>query len=166
VLAITVLAMVGFVGLLGQLWYLQTLEGGRLQEMSDKNRIRIRRWRPPHSSTETAALSTTGRPPPSPELEDRDTVLTRVSVLLQIPLAELQEAVAKVPPDSIRPQRVRRGLSLEEVTKLEERRPEPPGIGVEVEPQRVYPTVPAAHLSATSGVSDEQTKEGRYRRAT
>src|SRR5262249_58501117 len=43
VLVLTIVAMAGFAGLLGQLWYLQTLEGGRLQEMSDKNRIRIRR---------------------------------------------------------------------------------------------------------------------------
>ena len=42
VLAMAVLATVAFVGLLGQLWYLQALEGGRLQEMSDKNRIRVR----------------------------------------------------------------------------------------------------------------------------
>src|SRR5262249_56910599 len=42
VLGLTALAMAGFVGLLGQLWYLQALEGGRLQEMSEKNRIRIR----------------------------------------------------------------------------------------------------------------------------
>ena len=41
-LALAVVATIGFVGLLGQLWYLQALEGGRLQEMSDRNRIRIR----------------------------------------------------------------------------------------------------------------------------
>ena len=28
--------------MLGQLWYLQVLEGGRLHELSEKNRIRIR----------------------------------------------------------------------------------------------------------------------------
>ena len=42
VLALAVLATTGFVGLLGPLWYLQALEGGRLQEMSERNRIRIR----------------------------------------------------------------------------------------------------------------------------
>jgi penicillin-binding protein 2 len=173
VLAVTVFAIVGFVGLLGQLWYLQALEGGRLQEMSDKNRIRIR----PVAAPRGILFDRNGQPLVDNrpaftlsliprELEDRDTVLARVSVLLKIPLAELQAAVDKVPPDSIRPQRVRRGLSLEEVTKLGERRLELPGVVVEVEPQRVYPTSTfAAHLLGyVREVNDEQTKEGRYRR--
>src|SRR5262245_41931383 len=42
VLALALTTMVGFVALVGQLWYLQALEGSRLQELSDKNRIRIR----------------------------------------------------------------------------------------------------------------------------
>ena len=42
VLALAVAASVGFVVLLGQLWYLQVLEGGRMHELSEKNRIRVR----------------------------------------------------------------------------------------------------------------------------
>src|SRR5262245_11316124 len=42
VLALALTTMVGFVALVGQLWYLQALEGSRLLELSDKNRIRIR----------------------------------------------------------------------------------------------------------------------------
>ena len=173
VLAMTVLVIAGFVGLLGQLWYLQTLEGGRLQEMSDKNRIRIR----PVAAPRGILFDRNGQPLVDNrpaftlsliprELEDRDTVLARLAVLLKIPLAELQEAVDKVPPDSIRPQRVRRGLSLEEVTKLGERRLELPGVVVEVEPQRVYPTSTfAAHLLGyVREVNDEQMKQGRHRR--
>ena len=78
----------------------------------------------------------------------------------------MQDAVDKAPPDSIRPQRVRRGLTLEEVTKLGERRLELPGVVVEVEPQRVYPTSTfAAHLLGyVREVNDEQMKQGRYRR--
>ena len=33
------------------------------------------------------------------ELEDRDTVLARLSVLLRIPIQELQESLARVPSD-------------------------------------------------------------------
>src|SRR5215510_13711001 len=40
VLALAAVAGIAFVGLLGQLWYLQVLEGGKLQEMSERNRIR------------------------------------------------------------------------------------------------------------------------------
>ncbi|HWM79743.1 MAG TPA: penicillin-binding transpeptidase domain-containing protein, partial [Methylomirabilota bacterium] len=62
--------------------------------------------------------------------------------------------------------RVRRGLTLEEVTKVEEGKLELPGVVVEVEPQRVYPTSTfAAHLLGyVREVSDEQMKQGRYRR--
>jgi penicillin-binding protein 2 len=100
------------------------------------------------------------------ELEDRDTVLARLSVLLKMPLAELREALDRVPPDSFRPVRVRRGLSLEEVTDVEERQLELPGVVIEVEPQRVYPTSTfAAHLLGyVREVSEEQMKQGRYRR--
>ena len=42
VLALAVVTAVGFVGLVGQLWYLQVLEGGRMHELSEKNRIRVR----------------------------------------------------------------------------------------------------------------------------
>jgi penicillin-binding protein 2 len=100
------------------------------------------------------------------EMEDRDTVLARLSVLLKIPIGELQDSLDRVSPDSIRPIRVRRGLSLEEVTKIEERKIELPGVLVEVEPQRVYPTSTfAAHLLGyVREVNDEQLKQGRYRR--
>ena len=33
VLALAVVTAIGFVGLVGQLWYLQVLEGGRMQEL-------------------------------------------------------------------------------------------------------------------------------------
>jgi penicillin-binding protein 2 len=87
-------------------------------------------------------------------------------VLLKIPAGELMDALERVAPDSIRPVRVRRGLTLEDVTKVEERKLELPGIIVEVEPQRTYPTSTfAAHLLGyVREVSDEQMKQGRYRR--
>ena len=173
VLALTTAAMVGFFGLLGQLWYLQALEGGRLQEMSEKNRIRIRPVAAPRGILfDRNGLPLVDNRPAFTlsliphELDDRDTVLARLSVLLKIPLTELQDVLDKAPPDSIRPQRVRRGLSLEDVTKIEERRIELPGVVVEVEPQRVYPTSTfAAHLLGyVREVSDEQMKQGHYRR--
>jgi penicillin-binding protein 2 len=173
VLALAAITAVGFVGLLGQLWYLQVLEGGRLQELSEKNRIRIRPVVAPRGilfdrnglalvdNRPAFTLSLIPR-----EMEDRDTVLARLSVLLKIPLAELEGSLDRVPVDSMRVVRVRRGLSLEEVTKVEERKLELPGVLVEVEPQRVYPTSTfAAHLLGfVREVSDEQMKQGRYRR--
>ena len=173
VLALAVVTAIGFVGLVGQLWYLQVLEGGRMQELSEKNRIRIRPVAAPRGilfdrnglalvdNRPAFTLSLIPR-----EMEDRDSVVARLSVLLKMPVGDLMEALERVPADSIRPVRVRRGLSLEEVTKVEERKLELPGVIVEVEPQRVYPTSTfAAHLLGyVREVSDEQMKQGRYRR--
>jgi penicillin-binding protein 2 len=173
VLGLLLVTMCGFVALIGQLWYLQALEGGRLQEMSDRNRIRIRPVAAPRGilfdrnglplvdNRPAFTLSLIPR-----EMEDRDTVLARLSVLLKIPFTELRAALDRVPPDSFQPIRVRRGLSLAEVTKVEERKVELPGVIVEVESQRVYPTSTfAAHLLGyVREVSEEQMKPGRYRR--
>ena len=147
VLALAVISSIGFVALLGQLWYLQVLEGVRLHELSEKNRIRIRPVAAPRGilfdrnglalvdNRPAFTLSLIPR-----EMEDRNQVVARLSVLLKIPVGELLEALERVPADSIRPVRVRRGLSLEDVTKVEERKLELPGVIVEVEPQRTYPT--------------------------
>jgi penicillin-binding protein 2 len=173
VLFLAAVAGIAFVGLLGQLWYLQVLEGGKLQEMSERNRIRIRPVAAPRGilfdrnglalvdNRPAFTLSLIPR-----EIDDRDTVMARLSVLLKIPMRELEEALERVPPDSFRPVRVRRGLTLDEVTKVEERKLELPGVVVEVEPQRVYPTSTfAAHLLGyVREVSDDQMKQGRYRR--
>jgi penicillin-binding protein 2 len=166
-------ALFGFVCLIGQLWYLQVLEGERLREMSEKNRVRIR----PVAAPRGILFDRNGEPlvdnRPSftlslipRELEDRDTVLARVSVLLKIPIQELQESLTRVPADSIRSVRVRRGLSLPDVAKIEERRLELPGVVVEAEPQRVYPASTfASHLLGyVREVNDEQIRQGRYRR--
>jgi penicillin-binding protein 2 len=160
-----------------QLWYLQVLEGGRFQEASDKNRIRVRPIAAPRGilfdrkglplvdNRPAFTLSLIPR-----ELErdpvKRNATLGRVASLLQIPFAELQEAVAKVSPDSILPVRVRRGLSMDDVARVEEWKLELPGVIVEVEPQRAYPNSRfAAHLLGyVREANDEQLKAGRYRR--
>ncbi len=160
-----------------QLWYLQVLEGGRFQEASDKNRIRVRPIAAPRGilfdrnglplvdNRPAFTLSLIPR-----ELErdpvQRDASLGRLASLLQIPFADLQEAVTKVSPDSILPVRVRRGLSMDDVARVEEWKLELPGVIVEVEPQRAYPNSRfAAHLLGyVREASDEQLKQGRYRR--
>ena len=96
----------------------------------------------------------------------RDAVLGRVAALLRIPFQELQEAAARVPPDSFLPVRVRRGLTLEDVAKVEEWKLELAGVITEVEPQRVYPNSRfAAHLLGyVREANDDQLRQGRYRR--
>jgi penicillin-binding protein 2 len=159
--------------IVGQLWSLQVLEGGRFLDASDKNRMRVRPIAAPRGilfdrqglplvdNRPAFTLSLIPR-----ELDDREVVLARLAALLGIPYQELLDAVERVSTDSFLPVRIRRGLTLEEVAKVEERRLELPGVIVEVEPQRAYPSSRfAAHLLGyVREASDEQLRHGRYRR--
>src|SRR5438270_8373843 len=160
-----------------QHWYLQVLEGGRFLELSEMNCIRAR----PIAASRGNLFDRNGLPlvdnRPAFTLSlipreldrspvQRDVTLGRLSSLLQIPFAELQVADARVSPESILPVRVRRGLSIDEVARVEEWKLELPGVIVEVEPQRAYPTSRfAAHLLGyVREANDDQLKQGRYRR--
>jgi len=172
-LTMTVAIGVGFLVLLGQLWYLQVLEGARFRELSEKNRIRVRLAAAPRGvlfdrngialvdNRPAFTLSLIPR-----EMENPQTVLARLAVLLNIPYADLAETLERVPPDSFMPVRVRRGLTLEEVTRVEEWKLDLPGVAVEVEPQRAYSASRfAAHLLGfVREASEEQIRQGRYRR--
>ena len=172
-LLLTVGTLAGFVVLLGQLWYLQVLEGPRLRDLSEKNRIRVRPAAAPRGilfdrnglalvdNRPAFTLSLIPR-----EMENRETVSARLSALLRIPLGELQDLLARVPADSFMPVRVRRGLTMEEVAKVEEWKLELPGVVVEVEPQRVYPSprLGAHLLGYVREASEEQMRQGRLRR--
>jgi penicillin-binding protein 2 len=177
IIAMSIVVAAALLVIVCQLWYLQVLEGGRFQEASDKNRIRIRPIAAPRGilfdrnglplvdNRPAFTLSLIPR-----ELErdpaKRDATLGRLAVLLQIPFQELEEAVSKVSPDSFLPVRIRRGLSIADMQKVEEWKLELPGVIVEVEPQRVYPNSRfAAHLLGyVREASDDQLKQGRYRR--
>ena len=177
VVAIAGVVMAAFLVLVGQLWYLQVLEGGRFLDASDKNRIRVRPVAAPRGilfdrhgvplvdNRPAFTLSLIPRELPRDPVS-RDAVLGRVAALLRIPYQELQDAVARVQADSFLPVRVRRGLTMEDVAKVEEWKLELPGVIAEVEPQRVYPTSRfAAHLLGyVREAGEEQLRGGRYRR--
>ncbi|MEK7386891.1 MAG: hypothetical protein AABZ83_10645, partial [candidate division NC10 bacterium] len=108
-----------FLVIVGQLWYLQVLEGGRFLDASDKNRIRIRPIAAPRGilfdrngvplvdNRPAFTLSIIPR-----ELDNRDAVLGRLATLLGLPYQELVDAVGRVSPDSFLPVRIRRGLTM------------------------------------------------------
>ena len=177
IVVVAAIVLSAFLVVVGQLWYLQVLEGGRFLDASDKNRIRIRPVAAPRGilfdrhgvplvdNRPAFTLSLIPRELDH-EPERRKVAFGRVAALLGIPYRELEESVARVSPDSILPVRVRRGLTLDDVAKIEEWKLELPGVIVEVEPQRTYPTSRfAAHLLGyVREANEEQLKQGRYRR--
>jgi penicillin-binding protein 2 len=177
VTAIAVVTMMALLLIVGQLWYLQVLEGGHFRDASDKNRIRVRPIAAPRGilydrngmplvdNRPAFTLSLMPRELPR-DTATRDAVLGRLAALLLLPYQELADAVARVSADSYLPVRIRRGLTLEDMAKVEEWKLELPGVIVEVEPQRTYPSSRfAAHLLGyVREASDEQLKQGRYRR--
>lgn len=170
--ALAAVVLAAFVVVVGQLWYLQILEGPRFSELSENNRIRVRPLPAPRGAlydrngvplAETApafVLSIVPR-----EVGDRESTLARLSILLKVPLAELRDAMAGASADSPWPIRIRRGLTFEDVIRVEEWRAELPGVLVEVEPRRAYPSSRSAvHLLGyVREATRAQVREGRYR---
>lgn len=166
------LTFAGFVLIAGQLWYLQIFEGPRLSELSERNRVRVRpliaprgtlydRNRLPLVDTRPGfALLLIPR-----ELGNREVVLARLSILLRIPVTELEADLTAAPDDSPRPIRIGHRLAFEDVIRVEEWRPELPGVLIEAEPRRGYASSHlAAHvLGYVREASAEQVREGRYR---
>jgi penicillin-binding protein 2 len=170
---LSVALALGFCGIAAQLVFLQIFAGDRLAELSDKNRIRLRtviaprgilfdrNGRPLVENRPAFTLALVPR-----DADDLPMVIERLSSLLGVPAAELHERFARIPPDSPWPVRLSRGLTLDEIALLEEWRPELPGVTIEVESQRAYPSMRfAAHLLGyVREVSEADLSRGRFRR--
>jgi penicillin-binding protein 2 len=154
----------GFLGVAGQLANLQILSGERLAALSDKNRLRLRPIAAPRGILfdRTGLPLVDNRPAFSLVVVPRDVpdlgaLTERLAGLLAVPESELRDRLGRVSPDSPWPIRLSRGLTLEEVARIEEWRLDLPGVTVEVEPQRAYPGVRfAAHLLGYVREASEQ----------
>jgi penicillin-binding protein 2 len=151
-LAATLAAAFLLVG--GQLANLQILSGERLAALSDRNRLRLR----PIVASRGILFDRTGLPLVDNrpaftlmvvprDVPDLDALVERLAGLLDVPASDLRDRLGRVSSDSPWPIRLTRGLTLEEVARIEEWRLDLPGVTVDVEPQRAYPGVRfAAHL--------------------
>ncbi len=164
---------VGFLAVATQLAYLQILSGERLAALSDKNRIRLRPIAAPRGILfDRAGLPLVDNRPAFTlvvvprDVPDMGALVDRLAGLVQTPASELRDRLARVSSDSPWPLRLSRGLTLEEVARIEEWRLDLPGVTVEVEPQRAYPGVRfAAHLLGyVREASDQDLGRGGLRR--
>jgi penicillin-binding protein 2 len=163
----------GFLVVGSQLAYLQILSGERLAALSDRNRLRLRPIAAPRGILfDRAGLPLADNRPAFTlvvvprEVPDLAALVDRLAALLQTPASELRDRLARVSADSPWPIRLSRGLTLEEVARIEEWRLELPGVTIEVEPQRAYPGVRfAAHvLGYVREASDQDLARTSLRR--
>jgi penicillin-binding protein 2 len=162
----------GFAAVGAQLLYLQVLSGEHLAQLSDKNRLRVR----PVTAPRGILFDRTGLPLVDNrpafilvvvprDAPDLPAVVSRLAGLLRVPVADLRERLSRVPADSPWPVRLARGLSLDDVSRIEEWKLDLPGVSVEVEPQRAYPSTHfAAHLLGyVREASEGDLERGRSR---
>jgi penicillin-binding protein 2 len=171
--ALAVVLASGFLAIAAQLANLQLVSGDHMAALSDKNRIRQRTVMAPRGILfdRTGLPLVENRPAFTLAVVPRDVddlpqVLERLAELLRVPAADLHERFARVPPDSPWPVRVSRGLTLDEVSRIEEWKLDLPGVAIEVETQRAYPSMRfAAHLLGyVREVSESDMSRGRFRR--
>lgn len=142
------LIAVGFAALLLRLWYLQVAMGEQLLAQSESNRKRFIRLFAPRGVIVDRAGRTLAMNRPEfvvtvvpAEIGSDDTVLHRLSNLLQIPLEEIRQIVGTPAQRAQRlyPIPLATGVSLEVVTRIEEQRLWLPGVDVSPQPVRWYP---------------------------
>lgn len=161
--------VVAFLVLIGQLWYLQILEGPRLRELSEQNRIRVKSLPAPRGTIyDRHRVPLVGVRPvftvsvvPA-EIGDRDAVLGRLSALLGVPKRELEDRLRAAGGDSPWPVPLRDDLTIGDAVKVEEWRLELPGVTVDAEPRRDYVAARfAAHLLGyVREASPNQVRQG------
>ncbi len=166
------LIVLGFTALVLRLWYLQVALGEQLLAQSESNRKRFVRLFAPRGMIVDRAGRTLAMNRPEfvvsvypAEVGDDDSVLRRLSEILDMPFEQVLEAVGD------RKQRAQRfypvplavGVPLDVVTRVEENRLWLPGVSVNPQPVRWYPDGKlASHVLGMLGeVNADELKELR-----
>ncbi len=164
------LLMAGFAIILVRLWQLQVLQGSEYRKISDSNRLRV-----------------IGVPAPRGIIFDRNGIplvknvpyfcaslipgefnsdnLPSLAKLLDVTEAELESKIHRTEQSPFTPVRLKEGLSLKEVSYVEARRSDFPGLMIEIEVSRGYLFgSTGAHLVGYLGkMSPRQAKDPEFR---
>jgi len=170
---IKALAFITFIVILAfvlRLWQLQILKGDQFRELSERNRVSIVKIPAPRGIIYDRKGKALVKNAPFfvasllPEPTQKEINMTDLSALLKVPVEDLSEKIIHKKTHSIEPIPLKRGLTFEEVAKIEARRADFPGLIIETEIIRDYPyNSTAAHLIGyLSRPSDEQMKTGSY----
>ena len=169
---LSVVVVVMFVALFSRLWFLQVLAGDRYAELAETNRVRIVVTEAPRGNILTAdgAELVKNRPALTisaerqrliddagdPRDEDAERVLERLSVLLELEVAEIVERLSTRRYSPFRPVPIAFDVAPEIVFSVNENRELFPGVVAETLPVRTYPQGElAAHLVGYLGEISE-----------
>ena len=161
------LVMLGGIG--SRLFYLQLVEGDRNRKLAEENRILLLPSRPARGTIfdrkgkilagSRLSHSVSIWPIALPE-ERRAQVVARLTQLLDIPEDEILQRIELAGYESTQSIAIARGLSPAQTTALAEYASELPGVRVEAEAIRSYPTGDlAAHVLGYTGEIDEDEFE-------
>jgi len=143
IILISYLLIAGFVIVLLRLWQLQVLQGTELRRISESNRLRVvgvpaprgiifdRNKAPLVKNTPYFCASVIPQ-------EFNQSNISALSQLLQVPESELNNRITRKAASPFTPVRVKEGLSFDEISIIEARRSDFPGLLIEVETSREY----------------------------
>ncbi len=136
-----------FLVLVGRLSYLQIVSGQRYFLLSQKNHIREVTLEPLRGQIfDRDGRVLVGNYPAytvyvTPyEMKKVPDLTSRLSRILEMSPSDIQKYVRNRQNGWFRPVRLKRQINFKEMSLLEENRPELPGVGVWVEPRRIYPS--------------------------
>ena len=169
---ISVLAAVFFAAIALRLWYLQILKGDYYRDLSESNRIRIINIRPPRGVfydrngvpfvTNTPSYTITFTPEDAKNSPETVGSLAAILRMRDDDLTSLIRSERNRNP--YQPIRVRENASFTEISEVEARKDELPGVMVQVDIRRNYPFGDfASHLVGYIGkITPEQQQVAEY----
>jgi penicillin-binding protein 2 len=170
IVVIGFLIIIGFLVLLLRLWQLQILQGSEMREVSESNRLRVigvpaprgiifDRNRIPLVKNTPYFCATV-----IPQEFDRNNLLA-LSQLLNIPEKDLYDRIILKAASPFTPVRVKEGLPFSEVSYIEARRSDFPGLLVEIETSReyIYGDVGAHLIGYLGKLNPRQSKDPSFK---
>ncbi len=137
------LILLGFLALFLRLWQLQLLHGDEFRKTSESNRLRVIKVPAPRGiifdRNNLALVKNTPYFCASVIQEEFDTVnIPSLASVLRIPEDELRKKLTEKSKSPFTPIKLKEGLSYNEVSYIEARRSDFPGLFVEIEVSREY----------------------------
>lgn len=172
----TVIVLLAFFVIAGRLWYLQIKEGGRFEELSENNRVRLVRIEAPRGIIydRNGKKVVENRPGFNlfivPEdVHDWEETKKKLSELIDMDYEGLTEKLTSAEGrPRFQPVRIKGDITWEEMARVEASLFELPGVIIGVGPKRLYPHgEAAAHLTGYLGeVNKEELRrrnEGKWK---